>query len=112
MWCPDRPLTMGEALLCQEMLEDDWRTFEKDPVERLKTALTGLMITAGLGGGMRGEEIVRIDVGVIRKHWRDALTHPDEPHIPLGMAGRFKRQVGEKAYIQPLALGSESGLQY
>jgi hypothetical protein len=79
VWCPDRPLTtMGEALLCQEMLEDDWRgTFERDPVGRLKTALTGLMITAGLGGGMRGEEIVRINIGVIRKHWKEAQTHPE-----------------------------------
>jgi hypothetical protein len=112
VWCPDRPLTMGEALLCQEMLEEDWRTFEKDPIGRLKTALTGFMIVAGLGGGMRGEEIVRIDIGIIRKHWKEAQTHPEEPHMPLGMAGRFKRQVGGKVYIQPLALISESGLQY
>jgi hypothetical protein len=40
------------------------------------------------------------------------LTHPEEPHVPLGMAGRFKRQVGEKVYVQPLALESTSGLQY
>jgi hypothetical protein len=112
VWCPDRPLTMWEALLCQEMLEDDWRTFENDPIGRLKTALTGLMISAGIGGGMRGEELVRVDIGVIRKHWSDALTHPEEPHVPLGMAGRFKRQVGEKVYVQPLALESVSGLQY
>jgi hypothetical protein len=85
VWCPDRPLTMHEALLCQEMLEEDWKTFENDSVGRLKTALTGLMITAGLDGGMRGEEIIRIDTGIIQKHWSDALSHPDEPHAPLGM---------------------------
>jgi hypothetical protein len=28
------------------------------------------------------------------------------------MAGRFKRTVGEKVYVQPLALESASGLQY
>jgi hypothetical protein len=61
---------------------------------------------------MRGEELVRGDIGVVRKHWRDALTHPEEPHVPLGMAGRFKRQVGEKVFVQPLALESTSGLQY
>jgi hypothetical protein len=94
------------------MLEEDWRIFEHDSVGRLKTALTGLMITAGIGGGMRGEELVRVDIGVIRKHWKDLLTHPEEPHVPLGMAGRFKRQVGEKVYVQPLALESVSGLQY
>jgi hypothetical protein len=56
--CPDRPLTMREALLCQSMLEEDWKTFEKDPIGRLKTALTGTLVTAGLGGGLRGEEII------------------------------------------------------
>jgi hypothetical protein len=86
VWCPDRPLTIREVLLCQSMLEEDWKTFEKDPIGRLKTALTGTLVTAGLGGGMRGEEIIRIDVGIIRKHWKEALEHPDETHVPLGMA--------------------------
>lgn len=112
VWCPDRPLTMGEALACQELLDDDWKTFAKDPVGRLKTALTGVLITAGLGGGMRGEEINRIDLGVIRKHWAEAMEHPEEPHVPLGMVGRFKRTIGEKMYVQPLAIKSASGLKY
>jgi hypothetical protein len=55
--------------------------------------------------------MVRIDIGVMRKHWKEALAHPEEPHVPLGMSGRFKRQVGEKMYIQPLALVSDPGLQ-
>jgi hypothetical protein len=83
-------------------LELDWKTFEKDAVGRLKTVITGMLMMAGLGGGMRGEEIVRIDIGVIRKHWQEALRHPEEPHIPLAMTGRFKRTVGEKVYMQLL----------
>jgi hypothetical protein len=61
---------------------------------------------------MRGEEMMRIDVGLFRKHWAEALAHPEEGHIPLAMSGRCKRQVGEKMYVQPLALESASGLQY
>jgi hypothetical protein len=69
VWCPDRPLTMQEGLLSQSLLEEDWKTFEKDAIGRLRTAITGMMITVGLGGGMRGEEMVlRVDVGLIRKH--------------------------------------------
>jgi hypothetical protein len=94
------------------MLEADWKTFESDTIGRLKTAITEMLVTVGLGGGMWGEEIVWIDIGVIRKHWQEALKHPEEPHIPLAMAGRFERTVGEKVYIQPLALESASGLQY
>jgi hypothetical protein len=72
-----------------------------------------MLVMVGLGGGMRDEEIVRIDIGIIRKHWQEALRHLEEPHdIPLAMAGRFKRSVGKKVYVQPLALESASGLQY
>ena len=112
VWSPDRPVTMPEALEIQRVLEKDWKTFERDPEGRLKTALTGVLVTAGLGGGMRGEEINRIDVGIVRKHWDEGRTHPEAPHVPLGMVGRFKRTVGEKKYVQPLAIRSESGLEY
>jgi hypothetical protein len=53
-----------------------------------------------------------VDVGIIRKHWAEALAHPEVAHVPLAMPGHFKRQVGEKVYIQPRALESDSGLQY
>ena len=112
VWCPDRPIRMAEALACQKLLEQDWMTFERDAEARLRTALTGVLITSGLGGGLRGEEITRIDLGVIRKHWDDAMNHSEAPHVPLGMVGRFKRKVGEKMFIQPLALKSDSGLEY
>jgi hypothetical protein len=112
VWCPDRPITMREALTVQKELEKDWKTFERDAEGRLKTAVSGVLFTAGLGGAMRGEEINRLDVGIIRKHWKEALDHVDAPHIPLGMVGRFKRTVGEKKYIQPLAIKSASGLEY
>lgn len=112
VWSPDRPLTISEALACQDLLEEDWKTFGEDLDGRLKTSLTALLVTVGLGGGLRGEEINRLDIGIIRKHWADAVDHPDTSHIPLGMAGRFKRTVGEKIYVQPLAPKSNSGLNY
>lgn len=112
VWCPDRPLTMSEALAIQDDLERDWESFQRDRDGRLKTAIAGVMITAGLGGGMRGEELNRLDLGIIRKHWVVATNHRDAPHVPLGMVGRFKRTIGEKVYIQPMAMQSVSGLQY
>jgi hypothetical protein len=32
VWCPDRPLTTREALLCQSTLEANWKTFEREAV--------------------------------------------------------------------------------
>jgi hypothetical protein len=61
---------------------------------------------------MHSEELNRLDIGIIRKHWQEAINHPELAHVPLGMVGRFKRTIGEKLYIQPLALRSKPGLEY
>ena len=92
---------MREALAIQEDLKNDWQDFERDHVGQLKTALAGVMIMAGLGGGMWGKELNQLDLGIIRKHWNDAINHPELAHVPLGMVGRFKRTVGKKCTFSP-----------
>jgi hypothetical protein len=112
VWIPDRALTIKELLCCQTLLEQDWEFFEGDSEGKLKTALTAVMLVHGFGAGLRGEEIVRMDLGAIRKYWEEAMDHPEAPHVPLMLAGRFKREVGEKLFCQPLAVKSKSGLEY
>ena len=53
-----------------------------------------------------------LDIGIIRKHWDTAINHPEEAHIPLEMVNWFKRTVEEQVYVQPLAIKSNSGLEY
>jgi len=71
--------------------------------------LTGVSLTSGFAAGLRGEEIPRIELGLVRKHWKEAQEHVT-PHVPLAMAGRFKKHVGENQYFQPLANVTASGL--
>jgi hypothetical protein len=111
IWIPDRALTIRELLCCQTLLESDWELFEGDEHGQLKTALTAVSLIGGFAAGLRGEEIVRMDLGAIRKHWNESMEHPDAPHVPLMLAGRFKREIGEKLFCQPLALESKSGLK-
>ena len=112
VWIPDRPLTMTEVLRALEMLEDDWRIyFEVQDVTGLnKTGLTMTMIVAGFFGALRGEEVCKIDVGTMREHWKESTEDPRHPHVPLMMAGKFKRETGIKLFCQPLALKSNSGV--
>jgi hypothetical protein len=111
IWIPDRALTIQELLCAQTLLENDWELFEGDAHGKLKTALTAVSVIGGFAAVLRGEEIVRMDLGAIRKHWNESMEHPDAPHVPLMLAGRFKREVGEKLFCQPLALESKSGLK-
>jgi hypothetical protein len=68
-------------------------------------------LVGGFAAGLRGEEIARMDLRAIRKHWNESMEHPDAPHVPLMLAGWFKRESGEKLFCQPLALESKSGSQ-
>ena len=108
VWKPDRPLTIEEALGCQGILEADWGQVGHNKDHRLSIALTGVLVTVAFGAALRREEITRIEIGPIRLFWKDAKA----PHIPLVLAGQFKKQTGEKVYTQPMALESQSGFRY
>jgi hypothetical protein len=103
VWMLDRPVTIQELLKCFALLEDNWVTFEKDDEGRLKAGNVACMLVTGFFAALRGEEIVRADVGAIRKYWDEAIRWPGAQHVPLMLAGRFKRETGEKLFCQPLA---------
>ena len=68
------------------------------------------MLITGFFAALRGEEIVRADLGAIRKYWNEAVTWKGEEHIPLMLAGCFKCKTGEKLFCQPLAAVTKSGV--
>jgi hypothetical protein len=107
VWMPDRPVTIQELMRSLELLDEDWRLFEKDPEGQLRegqwrAAATAIMMISGFFGALRGEEVVRADLGAIRKYWDEAVAWEGAEHIPLMLAGRFKREIGEKLFCQPL----------
>jgi hypothetical protein len=91
-------------------LEDDWELFEGDNDGRLKIVLMAVMLLGDFFGRLRGEEIVRIDLGAMRQNWNESMEHTDAPHVPLMLTGQFKEEIGEKLFCQPLAIKSKSGL--
>jgi hypothetical protein len=113
VWIPDRALLKREFMYCLVLLEEDWVFYSgaEDGGGKLKTALSAVMLLAGWFAALRGEEIIRVDVGQMRLHWIESTSHEDAPHIPLMLSGRFKREVGEKLFCQPLAMESKSGVK-
>jgi macrodomain Ter protein organizer (MatP/YcbG family) len=51
-----------------------------------------------------------MEIGPITRHWKESIHHPRICHVPLFLQGRFKRQVGEKMFVQPLAYKTKSGI--
>jgi hypothetical protein len=77
---------------------------------RLQTALMAMILTGGFSGALRGEEIPKIELGAIRKHWHEAVHHPTTPHVPLVLSGWFKLTDGERLFFLPLACRSQAGI--
>jgi hypothetical protein len=113
VWIPDRPLTIGEIKASLQILEEDWKLYLKvhDGHGLQKAGLTAIVLISGFFAALRGEEIVRIDIGSMRHHWTEAMGCADGKHVPLMLAGRFKRETGEKLFCQPLATESKSGVK-
>ena len=91
---------MEELLCIQTLLEENrWFCGLNDNKRRLKIVLTGVSLTSGFAAGLRGEETPRIELGLVRKHWKEAQECAT-PHVPLAMVGRLKKHVGENGLWQ------------
>ena len=111
VWLPDRPVTIQELLACLALLESDWvGTKEHEVQKRLYICLTGTLLTVGFLGAFRGEEIVRLDLGGLRKYWHEGVYNPSTPHVPVILSGRFKKETGIKFFCQPMPFQSKSGM--
>ena len=112
IWIPDRAITIHEVLIAFTILEEDWRGMMQvgDIAGMERAALSAIIVIAGFFGGFRGEEITRIDIGLIRKYWEEAMEAEDR-HVPLMLNGRFKKETGEKVFCQPLAIVTNSGIK-
>lgn len=111
VWLPDRPLTITELKACLHILEEDWANLAGDPTAQATVGITACVIISGFFAALRGEEIVRVDLGSMFQHWDESASYPGAPHVPLMLSGRFKREIGEKLFTQPLAPESKSGVK-
>jgi hypothetical protein len=64
-WIPDQVMTMEEVLHYYMILEEDWVCYVDDPTKRLETMLTAMLLIGGFSGGLRGEELPKIELGAI-----------------------------------------------
>jgi hypothetical protein len=95
-------------IACFEILEERWELFEKDLIGWDMVLSTACILIAGYHRGLRGEEINQVHAGGMLYYWKET-TEGKDVHIPLMLSGRFKKEVGEKYFCQPLAPVTNSG---
>ena len=113
IWLPDKAVSRyvidGSFWLLGRDWSDIWEHDKNDVFALRRVATAACVILAGYFGGLRGDEINRVDLGVTRKHWEEATRHVGHPNVPLMLTGKFKKQKGLKLFSQPLASVTRDG---
>ena len=110
VWKPNKALTRSELSACFTILELEWeRTARGDKNERCRIASTACLLISGYFAALRGEELNRIHLGMIRKNWKECVEYQGANHIPLMLVGRFKNVVGQVLFCQPLCVKTKDG---
>ena len=108
---PDRAISIEELLLVLKFLETEYTNAEKEQQLRTQTkiACTGLFVTAGFLGGLRGEEVLLMELSSVKNHFESGLVW-NPPHVLLPLLGRFKGETGECCFLLAVVPVSCSGI--
>lgn len=110
-------VTMPQMLYLQEMLEQKWHSANRagDSKALFECATLGALLVVGFGTAFRGEEFALCKLEATREQTTKGLAQRDEKrrHAAIGFRGRLKGLKGPpKDYVLPLAIKSDSGVQY
>lgn len=93
-----------------KQLELDWTEATTDGERDLVAEFAGLLIIGYLLG-LRGEEIVKVDIGGLAKYIDVGAQHSEHPHVIVPLVGRLKGETGERYHMLPMARVTKSGIQ-
>jgi hypothetical protein len=61
--------------------------------------------------GLRGEEVVKMDIGGFFTYFEAGKNHGEHPHVMVPLQGRFKGETGERWHLLPIVWRTRSGLE-
>ncbi len=108
---PDRAISIKELHLVLIFLDEEYANAEREGnlKEKTKFALAGLYVTAGFLGGLRGEEVLLMELSSVRKNFEHGLTWTP-PHVLIPLLGRFKGETGERCFLLAVVPKSATGI--
>jgi hypothetical protein len=92
-----------------DQLDSEWEVATSD-AEKKRIADMGFLIAAGFLCGLRGEEIMKVDLGGLTKHLDKGRDHAACPHLIVPLLGRLKGETGERHHMMVMARESRSGI--
>ena len=102
-------LTSDMLNALDELVERRWReTKDEKERERLEELMSYIVI--GFCCGLRGEEVPMVALNALIYFW-DETRDSSEPHIMIGLWGRFKGEEGHRWHCLPISDKTRSGIR-
>lgn len=93
---------------CEAQLTEGER--RKNAQSILEALRIGTFVSVGFCGGLRGEEIMLMDVCGMMRHRAEGNSHK-VPHTVIALLGKFKGETGQRYHYMPMAKESRSGIK-
>jgi hypothetical protein len=90
-------------------LDKEW-TEARTVVIRQAVVELAMFLVAGFGLGLRGEEVVKMDIAGFMTYYEAGRDHAS-PHVMIPLLGRFKGETGERWHLLPIAWKTRSGIE-
>jgi hypothetical protein len=87
-----------------EQLNLEWEASTGDR-ERRQIADMGFVLATGFLCGLRGKEIMKIDLGGLIKYLEPGRNHMACPHLIVALLGRLKGETGERYHMMVMSRG-------
>jgi hypothetical protein len=91
-------------------LDRDWRT-ARTLEARKETVEIAMFLVTGFGLGLRGEEVVKMDIAGFLTYFEAGRDHAVHPHVMVPLLGRFKGETGERWHLLPVVWKTRSGIE-
>jgi hypothetical protein len=78
---------------------------------RKEIAEIAMFLISGFCLGLRGEEVVKMDISGFLTYFEAGRDHPVHPHVMVPLLGRFKGETGERWHLLPIVWRTRSGIE-
>jgi hypothetical protein len=91
-------------------LDTKW-TEAATAAKRREVVEIGFFLVVNFCLGLRGEEVVKMDVAGFLTYFEAGKDHGSFPHVMVPLLGRFKGETGERWHLLPIVWKTRSGIE-
>jgi hypothetical protein len=91
-------------------LDIQWRE-AMAPAQRKEVVDITFFLVLNFCLGLRGKEVVKIDIGGFFTYFEVGRTHGEHPHVMVPLLGRFKGKTGKRWHLLPIVWKTHLGLK-